>query len=346
MSILLRHHLRCQYSGLPIGTLEVATVNGFLPYLSHWDNMIARHPVFSLDAHKLLKYSKSEWDRLARKLDDAEISVDEASILQVCYLALLHSLDCIRQDQPALPPLRVVQGTMNKLFALAYWKYYLESKRFRFPTYHLSRVNSNLEFQDIGHYLDLCFDVRRDYETKVHEAVELEKIRQAERALVALNSSWITPVGKKTLWTWVKAHLKDTQYANDCEGWLSTLFLGGSAAIVDFDEEDIELAEEIIVSNCPAGTGVMHAVRQRLDVVRRTWDQYNKAFEIDLGDFGENRGLFVNGEQVQAPEPGPEPKASDFPVRAKFLIAHAKWTIAKQAFEKGQKGKDNGNQSV
>ena len=332
--MLLRHVLRCELSGLAVGTLEVQTTAGALPYLNHWNKCVVRHPVFSLDDKRLFQFVKGEWERLAALAEDAEITEAESDILRVGYLAVLHTLDCVRQDVPALPSLAMVQTTMKQLFALAYWKYYLESERFSFPTYHISKYNTNIHFENLPEYLELCFEVRHDYEKKRHEAVEAEKIRQAEKLLIALNSTWVTPASKRLLWQWVKAHLPE-QYKPDAEGWLSTLFLGASGAIIEFEQEDIQLAEEIIVSSCPTGTGVLKAVRERLAVIRSQWEQHHKAFEIDLEDFAPTARLFVNGEKVVAPDPGAEPKQSDFKNLAQFLIAQAQWTIAKRAFDKG-----------
>jgi len=332
---ILRHKIKCHYSGLQIGTMDVLTTAGVLPYISHWDKCIAYHPVFSLSHEKLLRFARSEWDRLAKRTEtDQEITDHESNTLCVTYLALLHSLDCIKQDVPALPPITVVQNTIEKLFALAYWKWKLESQRFKFPTLHISKYNTNADFSTMHDYFATCFDVRKAYETNVREAVELEKLKTAEKALLALNNTWVTPASRRTLWAWVRAHLPE-KYHPDAEGWLSTLFLGGSNAIVDFDEEDIKLAEEIIVSSCPAGTGVMFAVRKRLDDIKRIWEQHNAAFEIDLEDFAEGSNLYVNGVKVAAPEPGPEPTLADHGYnKSKYFVAKAKWDIAMAAWKK------------
>lgn len=335
MSMLMKHHLRCQYSGLVIGTLEVKTTFGTLPYLSHWDRCVVRHPVFAMDTQRLLKFTKDEWTRLATRITEEDIAEDESDILRVSYLAVLHTLDCVKQDFPALPSLALVHSTISKLFALAWWKHYLESERFRFPTLHISRYNHNTNFENLPDYLELCFDIRRDYENKKHEREEAEKIRQAEKAVIALNSQWVTPASKRLLWGWVKAHLP-SEYQPDCEGWLSTLFLGGSGAILEFEEDDINLAEELIVSHCPAGTGVMFAVRQRLEVIRKTWEQHHKAYEIELEEYAPGANTFVNGQRVTAPDPGPEPQPEQFNSKALYYVAHAKWQIAKRAFDKGE----------
>lgn len=337
----LNYVLRCQLSGLFIGRLEVITTVGSLPYLSHWQEMVARHPVFSMSEGRLLSFTTNEWRRLAKKAADEEITENESNVLCVCYLALLHSLDCIKQDKDLqiLPPMHIVYNTMPKLLALSYWKYHLESKRFSFPTYHISRANNNGNFSDIGAYLDLCFEIKDDYEMKINDEAEKQKAKEAADAIKVLNNTWVIPPSKKQLWNWVKAHLLPTKYAPDCEGWLSTLFLGGSQTIVnDFEKADIEMMEEIIVSECPAGTGVMHAVRGRIDSIWRIWKEHHEAFEVDMADYAKNQGVLVNAAPITHPDPGAEPNASQYQARAKFLVAHAQWKVAKAAYDRQQAG--------
>lgn len=335
MTMIMRHVIKCKHSGLAIGNLEVATTAGCLPYISHWDKCIAYHPVFSMSTEKLLKFTRDEWSRLAQRAEDTEISKDESDILCVSYLAVLHSLDCIQQEAPGLPALHVVTSTIQKLFNLAYWKWHLESQRFSFPTLRVTKLNSNLDFANINDYLELCFEIRSDYEKKVREIDDAEKIRSAKAALIMLNNSWVTPTNRRTLWRWVVANLPD-KYKPDGEGWLATLFLGSNTAICSFEEDDIQLAEEIIVSSCPPGTGVMYAVRKRLDVIEQVWKNHFSVFEIDIEDFADNAGLLVNGEKVAAEKPGEEPKLADFPgsSKAKYYVAHAKWVIAMAAWVK------------
>lgn len=334
-SFLLRHQIHCRWSGVKIGELEVKTVAGALPYLSHWNECVAIHPLFSLEPGRLLPFIHSEWQRLHTRVTEEDISPDESEILQVGYLAILHSLDSIRQDFPCLPPLIVVQDTISKLFALAFWKWKLESLRFRFPTYHISKYNNNSDFSNMVHYFDTCFEVKEAYEKNVRESTEREKIKAAEAAMVALNSSWVVIPSPRILWRWICSHLATSRHADDAT-WIGDLFLGGSAKIIAYDEDEITLMEEILLSVCPAGTGLLKAVRERIELVRRKWSEHHKAFDIVLEDYAPTANTFVNGILVTAPDPGPEPQKSDFSSIAGFYVAHAKWSLASAAYRKQQ----------
>lgn len=335
MSNWIKHRLRCHYSGLPIGTIEVATTAGALPYLSNWNKVVALHPVFSLTNDQLFKFAHSEWKRLASKVEDETITEDEEEIIRVTHLAMLHTLGCIKQDHPGLASIGTVRATIGRLFALAYWKWKLESEKFAFPVLHVSKTNHNTNLSNLSDYLDVCMEFKEKFEKRRHTLEEQEKLRATEKALEALSGTWIITPNKKILWRWIVAHL-DAKYRPDAEGWLSTLFLGGSSAIIEFAKEDIDLAQEIIESSCPVGTGILHAVRERMNIIRTAWKNHHTAFEIDLEDYAEGANLLVNGIPVAAPDPGPAPKEQDFQKRALYLVAEAKWRIAYAAWKKQQ----------
>lgn len=328
--------LRCSLSGLVVGSLLVETTAGALPYISTWDKLIVRHPVFSLGDYKLFEFARKEWKRLAKKAADDEITEAESNILRVTYLAVLHSLGSIKQERPVLPPLAIVQSTLNQALSLAYWKYHLDSPRFRFPQYSICNNNTNLELENIREYLDLCFQCKEDYETKVNNIAEEAKLRAAQAAMEALTREWIAPVSRKVLWAWVK-HYLPSRYDADKVGWMHTLFLGGGNAILEFQEEDIEMMEHIIIGECPQGTGVMKAVRERIDQIWKIWRDHYQAFEVDLADYAVNQGVLVNGAPIAMPDPGPEPQMKDFAGnKARYFIAAAKWKIAFAAWDAQQ----------
>jgi hypothetical protein len=325
----LKHQLVCRYSGLQIGTLEYAVVAGHAPYLSHWNDMIACHPIFSLDRHRLLAFSRSEWNRLAKRSEDGETSEGENNLLRVCFLAMLHSLGSIHQEVPCLPPMHLVQTHMQRLFILSYWHHFLDSKRFHFPEFKINRFNANDRFENIGHYLDACFSRKEDYENGVNEAIEEEKVRSAERALHALRDGWITPVGNKKLWQWILAHMPPKHHA-DASSWMPAIFLASDRKALDFEVEQIDLLEEIMLAECPPGTGIMKAARERIEYIRRLVKDNKEAFDVDFTEFEE-------GTDTEIKAPTPEPMQKDFPTKAAFFKAHAQWYLKQRAAEKKSK---------
>lgn len=329
----ISYRLQCKRSGVTIGVIEFLVTAGTASYLSHWNDLVAMHPVFSFQFQKLTKFTRDEWDRLAQRVEDETATEVEQQILQLCFLALLYSLDSVKQDTAALPPIHLVVSHLRDLMALASWKFYLESQRFRFPTFHIAKINTNESFENIGHYIQTCFDIRKQYETQKHEMEERDKIRTAAAAAQALASNWATPVSKKILWAWVQANLSEG-YQADGIGWMATIFLGGKTAICSFEKEEIEMMEEIIYTECPAGTGVMHAVRTRMNQIWSIWKSHYTDYEVDLSDFAPGAGILVNGVRPQPPDPGDEPVLIDFDKKWKFFVAHGTWKVAKAAWDK------------
>ena len=183
------HPLICQYSGLAVGNITLIKVAGHVPLLSQWKHTQTLHPVFSLESGALLSFARNAWNNFCSLTSEeaANVSVTEKQekILQVTTLALLHNLGDVKQDYPWLPTIQEVSSCWSSLLQLSYWKNYLESKRFRFPALRISKFNKGIDLQA---YLQDCWKVKKDYESKVREAVEEEKIRTAEAALVALRS--------------------------------------------------------------------------------------------------------------------------------------------------------------
>jgi hypothetical protein len=334
----MQHRLCCIYSGIQIGTLDYQIVAGHMPYLSHWKELIAKHPVFSMDEGKLLAFSRAEWNRLAKAAEDGQASEGEELLLRVCFLAVLHTFGSIKQEIPALPPLHIVQNNMARVFALAFWKHYLDSKRFRFPTLKINKLNDNASFKDIKDYLDVCFQVKEDYEHAIDDIVEAEKVAAAERALKALRNSWITPIGNKALWRWVRANLP-AKYEADAQGWMSTLFLGNERTILDFDKDEIELLAEIIISECPPGTGILFAVRRRLDSILQVFVDNKEAFTVDFEDYTPTDSI-DNAGNIVAAVVMKQPVQADYPTKVAYIRANAQFYLQQRALSsKSEAGK-------
>lgn len=310
---ILQHRIFCAHSGVQIATMEYTVVAGHIPWMQHWNSLVCYHPVFSFSTGKKLAFARSEWKRLAKLSHDGETTEKEDELLRVSWLAVLHTLGSIQQEAPALPSIAIVHATMQKLFALAYWKYHLDSQRFKFPEFRINQLNHNNRFENITFYLDACFSAKEAYETDVNEKEEAAKIRAAERALNKLKSSWLTPPSRRVLWTWIRAHLPK-KYEADAEGWMSTLFLGNDKTILDYDASETELMQEILESEMPVGTGILHAVRERCKYILEKQKEETTAWDI-----------------VDTPIPATTltvaPKRSDFQKEVDFIRAQAIWYL-------------------
>ena len=318
----LHHPLYCNYTGVQLGILDLTLTAGHVPYMSHWNEMVCHHPLFSLQQHHLCKHMQTEWERLSQLIAD-EVATDlETTNLRVGFVALLHNLGSIQRDRGivGLPSILTVQTNLKNLIGLNYWQSYLASKRFTFPSLHISQLNNNVALDDIRDYLTACWEQKANYEKNINDAQELERSKLAERALIAIRESWIKPAGKKLLWQYCLGYLQG-QYAADAAGWMRTLFLGTSNNIINFDYDELVLMEEIIFSSIPTGS-IAFAVRERVNQIQQDWKNHYDAFQIE-----ESHEEYVQ-ELKQELQEQPEPQEKDFSSKAMYYVARAKWQLA------------------
>lgn len=317
--------LICRYSGLTVGSLNVATVAGYMPMLGQWKETMILHPLFSLDDGALLHFSRNSWFRFCafnhdEALDD-NLTIKQETLLRVAALAMLHKLASFKQDLPWLPSWADVSNNWTSLLALSYWKNYLESERFRFPSLRISRLEPQI---NLGPYLQTCWQVKKAYETKVNERIELEKLQSAERALRTLRDDLAgkSPRSAKALWRWFLANLP-SRYEADTEGWMSTIFFNKDSDKLqaNFTMADIDLFEQIFLAECPTGSSISHAFLQILRERRRVLESHYETFEILVPDS-------ISAGKADGTIPVVEPKIGDFPSKVLWMIAHAKWRLA------------------
>ena len=314
--------LTCQYTGINCGLLTLPTTAGYLPLLSQWKQQQVLHPVFSLEPLPLLAFAKNTWIRFcgftAEEAEDTDLTAKQEQMLRITALALLHHLSDIRQDIPWLPEFLEIQNNWQSLIGLSYWKAYLDSKRFRFPALRISKQEPSINIQG---YLQACWDKKKEYETAVNERADEERAVIAERALLSIRDELAgkRPVSTKLLWRWFLQNLSK-KYAPDTEGWMHTLFFSKDILSSGMVMADIDLFEEIFLSECPTGTSVSFAFLEVLRSKRKLLEQHFDAFEIIIP---EALQAAADSGEIAADEP----KAADFASKGKFMIAHAKWKL-------------------
>jgi len=314
--------LQCQYTGIVVGSLTLTTVAGYLPMLSHWKQQQVSHPVFSLGFFPLLKLAKNSWLRFcgfsAEEAEDAVLTSKQEQLLQVVTLALLHQLTDVRQEVLWLPSFLEASNNWQSLMNLCYWKANLDSTRFRFPALRLSKFEREI---DLRGFLQACWDAKKAYESTVREREEAEALRTAEEALSSISDELAgkRPKSSKLLWKWFISNLP-VRYERDVAGWMKDLYHCKGDDIFEFTMADIDLFEEIFLSECPVGTSVSHAFLSILRSKRELLSTHFQAFEILIPD---ELQLDAAAGVIAADEP----LLSDFPTKVKWIIAHAKWKL-------------------
>lgn len=315
--------LICKRTNIVLGSLNLMTVAGHMPMIGHWKDSMCLHPLFSLAPTPLLHFARNTWFRFCAFSPeeglDEHVTRKQEQTLQVTALALLYQLTEIRQDIPWLPEWKEVSAHWSSLVALSFWKCYLDSKRFRFPSIHISRLEGSFELKS---YLQTCWEVKKKYETAVNERIEVERLKTAEAAMVALRDeiAGARPTSARQLWRWYVANMPP-RYKPDTEGWMSTLFFSKGEEIRNFTIADIDLFEEIFLCECPTGSSISHAFSEILASKRKYLQDHFEAFEILVPES-------IIAAKAAGDIPVEEPQLKDFPSRAAWMIARAKWKLA------------------
>ncbi len=336
----------CQRTGVAIATMQLLQQAGKLPYLANWKDSQAYHPLFSLPQAQLLAWTRKNWNYLFRN------TIDRASDIQkeqfsIAFMAILHTLNCVDQQVPALPSFEVVQVNMQRLLELAYWYNYLDSKRFRFPTLRINKLNSNSNLSDIAVYFDICNSVRFDWETSKEAKLEDAKLEAARRAEKAVAGSHVRAVSKKQLWNWFLASLSSNnskKYSHP--EWLewkedaAKLWFASDSMQLQFSADDVDVIEEVFITECTLGTTVSHAFTRELSRIRENIVNHNKIFEIDWAETinvggainrvdSDGKVIAGTGVESNAPAiPGVVPQQKDYNNRVDYIRAKAKYDVS------------------
>lgn len=321
---LYRLPLHCQFTGVSCGVLTLPTVAGYLPLLSQWKQQQVLHPLFSLELTPLLQFSKNTWIRFCSfspdEAADQQLTFKQEQTLQIAALAMLHQLTSIRQDVPWMPDVLAVLNNWQSLISLCYWKSYLDSKRFKFPALRISKYEPT---PDLHSFLQCCWDAKKAYESDVRSVLDEHQLKLAEDALLAIRGELAgkRPNSEKLLWKWFIASLP-AKYRKDAaeDGWMKELFTAKGSNIFDFTVADIDLFEEIFLSECQTGSSISHSFLAVLDSKREMLTQHFEAFEILVPM--ELQTAAASGEIAVA-----EPKLQDFAKKPLWMIAHAKWRL-------------------
>lgn len=321
--------LVCGRTGITCGVISTLTVAGHMPLLGQWKDTQVLHPIFSLQPVALLQFARNSWLRFcaltAEETADEKLVAAQELQLRVAALAMLHNLTEVRQDHPWMPEWKDVAANWTSLLSICYWRAYLDSERFKFPQIRISKLEKDV---DLRSFLQLCWDRKKHYELAISDLVEEEKNKVAEKALVAIRDSIAgkRPLSVKILWRWFAANMP-ARYNKDMavpDGWMWELFNATEKTVFDYTVRDIELFEEIFLSECPTGSSMSHAFLEILRGKHHLLTQHFETYQILVPDT--ITAAVADGSLDASPEA--EPKLSDFATKVQWFRAHAKWKLA------------------
>lgn len=336
----------CHRTGVLIAHMDLIQQAGKMPYLSQWKDSVAYHPLFSLSQRQILGWTRKNWDRIFKDATIEQVSPIQQQQLCIAFMAVLHTLDSIDQQHPALPSFQTVIVNMQRLIQIAYWHNVLDSSRFKFPTLKITKLNNNYTLRDIAAYLAICESKKKDWESSKEAKLEEEKTEMARRAEKAVAGSHIRAVSKKHLWNWFIASIADSngrkyqlpewqEWKTDSE---KLWFASDTTILSHYSLDDIQSIEEVYYCDCEIGSAVSHAFTKELERIKALLLNHEKIFSIDweatmkpkavrVDQAGNPIGSSVMSDKINCPDPGVRPTPAMFSTKLEFLKAQAKWDV-------------------
>ena len=236
------------------------------------------------------------------------------------FLALLHAGNGIIQDFPCLPSPKIVEIHFARLIELMSWKEDINSDRLNFPRLRIGKQQSSREspepFANIGSRLQACDNCKDDYDNVVRERQKAAKKLAHQAAMRSIKRQMYADISIKRLWNWIDVQVPQMEMQNNPE--LKELFFIDDDKVQAFQEEDVSNLEAMVLEHCELGNSISHEVMNRIRHLREQQALYIDTFEIVLE------------KQFQEFADQPAPSARDFPTRAAYLVAQARWSIAQK----------------
>lgn len=326
----------CQNSGVPLAKLEVNIFEGSLAYLEGHSDALYLHPFYRQSSIVLI--SKLE-DSLHGAQESGWILGDGEKLrLRLLISAMMHALDCIKQQGQSLPKFEYAAASAGRLLGIAKWYFYSTSQRIQLPTYSVSAKNDNLEWQNFKHWIDSAYEVREEWTATSRKISKEHQQKAYEDSLKDIKSEVYKRVDTKKVWNWIAIQLVD----HIAKGRLVTfenLFLNGDLEAHEWLSDDVDDLQEALVQFCDSGNAVMFFVNKRLNgirgLIRSFYSDFTLIRSTDAAKYGVEEQTtqekeFFDGfdKQAESLESMPlPPKREGFATSALFYKAQAQWNI-------------------
>lgn len=309
----------CSLSGLHLGEFyPMPGLLGRTPYVKVWQRTSFLHPVFSLSLTELVYRAESCWN--LEKSGTRNFPLTDKKLM---FLALLHASELIKQDVPGLPSTKIVETHFMEVLEMVTWKKEHNGARMNFPRFHVwqgaAKEDINNLFHGIPVWLAACNIVRDEYENIARTRQKEAKVKAKELALKSIRAATYKDISLKRLWNWICSQVPQSIQENNPD--LEQLFFVEESSIHLWQKEDIEALETVFLKYCELGNSVSHEVSKRIRQLTDWRNIYYDTFEIVVDHSKEF------AEHVGKPEPLPK----DFPSRAGYLVAHAKWKLGNKS---------------
>lgn len=331
----------CQISGIPIWKS---------PLLLGLD-LADEHPIFRMK--KTLLFTKDMIHRFA----NAE-NVDEKKLI---YLAFLKATYLVDFRYPANPSLQTMERTFYDIQDIAQWLAFAEhylAKQVSFPQFVVTQDTSSLDTIRgwVTAILDIRTKIKQNDLLRDKNAMLLNHESEIKKELGDANNLGRSFTPKLAKWALEVCEI--TSRHKDYAKWMKILCTPLTEVWM-YKMEELEDIQEILqlglpnVEQNPQAISVMFQMSQLMKECRRGFTEFSilddgdpnevKDYEILTIDKEQNEvKVKINQHLVDVPTDMPIPK--DFPTKLAYLIAKAKWDLARSIEAKKRNGKNDPEQ--
>ena len=161
-------------------------------------------------------------------------------------------------------PYAIIAGT-------TYWKFYLDSQRFRFP--HSESTTCEHALDDIGTYFAVCNSVRADWGNETRCICRRGQDRNSPGVERLVRGSHVKAVSKKALWNWFIASIsvknRKKFELDEWKEWLAVVPASDNIRL-QFSLDDVQSIEDVFIQECELGTTISHTFQKELNSIRAT----------------------------------------------------------------------------
>lgn len=352
----IKQTIHCVRSGIPLLQVETLCSNGW-PLLTTSQIVGICHPAYQMPLTKLLLVLNEQLDQL----EDMEYKTTGEEAESVVWTetgltmsAIMHQLEAIYLPPygtpPSLPSKTVVVGSAKRLFDLASWYHHATSKRMRFPQYSISKMNSNLQWDNFGTWLDDAHVIKKEWAVGVatHDVNQDLVDRLAAQEEVSASSVY-KKIDFNKVWGWIASQvLADGRYAAGRLVTWKDMFMNGPNRPEDWTADDLDDLQIAVTECCDTGNDISAFIAKRLNTIRAGIEDFYSSFTLlsstktikhtdevtKLEADTTNAFLSSFDDQlVNITELPAAPNRVDFPTLGAFLQAQAKYNILSKRFK-------------
>jgi hypothetical protein len=341
----IKRTIFCQNSGVPLATLDVLIFEGHLAFLEVHEAALYLHPFYRLSTGVLLK--KLE-DALNSAQDSGWVLIaSEQKRLQLLTSATMFSLGVVNQESPTLPSFPVAAASASRLFALSKFFFAVQSEKLSFPSYHVTKKNENLQWENLKHWLDSAFEVKDAWSKQSKNLEIAEKQRAYSDSLREINSETYRRIDTRKVWKWVEMQVL-LQYPAGRVKTFESLFMNGDLEPHEWTVDDVEDLKVAILETCDIGNTITFFINKRLNGILALIRDFYSSFTL-LTRVGNGDANKLQDEQQTPQEAAifdefdrkaseleslpPMPVRESFTSNALFWKAQAQWNILSRVFK-------------